>query len=282
MSDRLHGTLPKADVWLAPAKLNLFLHVTGKRPDGYHDLQTVFQIIDWYDELCFQITDTGQIRRIRAIEAIPESDDLTLRAANMLKDRCYGSQGVTIDLTKKIPIGSGLGGGSSDAATTLLALNYLWGLNLDVAELMEIGQKLGADVPVFLRGKNAWAQGRGDVLSDISLGEKKYLVIVPDVKVSTHRVFQECRESEHRAQVTRQQFHRGDVANTLQASACRLYKDVAQLIELLSRRDTTPRMSGSGGAVFIDGDDYELNESILCELPKTFQARVCTGYASTD
>ncbi len=282
MSYHSRGTLTSENVWLAPAKLNLFLHVTGKRADGYHDLQSVFQIIDWCDELRFEITEDGHIGRVRPIDAIPESEDLTLRAAKALREHCHGSKGVIIELDKQIPVGSGLGGGSSDAAATLLALNELWGLKLEIAELMQIGARLGADVPVFLRGKNAWAHGRGDILSDISLKEKKYLVVVPNVEVSTRRVFQECRASEHCSPITRHDFEKADVGNTLQAAACRVYKEVEQLIELLREHNTVPRMSGSGGAVFIDGEDDRINKSVVAELPDTCRARICTGVASHE
>ena len=262
-------------IWLAPAKVNLFLHVVGRFDDGYHELQTVFQLIDWYDELQFEKNDTGNISRTGVTEGIPQSEDLTVRAALALRRRCPGSQGVTIGLKKHIPIGSGLGGGSSDAATTLIALNTLWNLNLGLEELNEIAVDLGADVAVFLRGKNAWAEGCGEILSDIALQQRLYLVIVPDVEVSTALVYKECRKSEYYPKIAKERLFQETVGNSLEGPACRLYPEVAKLLEWLRSFGASPRMSGSGGAVFIESDDEAQTQAILSQLSPRYRARVC-------
>ncbi|MCL4169173.1 UNVERIFIED_CONTAM: hypothetical protein GTU68_030671, partial [Idotea baltica] len=176
-------------VWPAPAKINWFLQVTGKREDGYHDLQTVFQFLDYGDAMTFDLRDDGMIARSYDF-GFDESVDLCLRAAQQLKSRARNKQlGVTIGLDKKIPIGGGLGGGSSNAATTLIALNHLWELKLDRTQLAELALELGADLPIFIYGKSAWAEGIGEQLSAISLSEPWYLVISPAVQVSTRQIF---------------------------------------------------------------------------------------------
>ena len=177
-------------VWPAPAKLNLFLHITGQRPDGYHNLQTLFQILDWGDELCFTINDSGKISRSCSIEGIPEDEDICVRAAKLLQGRCNVDNGVHIDLKKNIPMGAGLGGGSSDAATVLVALNRLWSCGQSQQQLAEMGLQLGADVPVFVHGHSAFAQGRGEKLKAVSLGPRYYLLVFPGFAVSTAQVFQ--------------------------------------------------------------------------------------------
>ena len=175
--------------WPAPAKLNLLLHITGRRPDGYHELQTVFQFLDLCDELEFRITDDASISRTQGPSFISPEDDLVVRSARVLQQLTGTGLGVRIRVLKRIPVGAGLGGGSSDAATTLHALNTLWQLGLDVDRLAEIGLGLGADVPVFVRGFAAFAEGVGERLQAISIDEPWYLLITPDVHVSTAEIF---------------------------------------------------------------------------------------------
>ena len=260
--------------WYAPAKLNLFLHVVGRLDNGFHELQTIYQFIDWEDELDFTATCDGQIRRPCDVTGIPEEKCLTVKAARALRDRYPGIEGVDIQLRKHIPVGSGLGGGSSDAAITLIALNKLWGLNLSADELADIGVQVGADIPVFVYGKNAWAEGKGEILSDISLPEQLYLVVVPSVDVSTRRVFQECRLSPYRDRITEQEFHDCDVCNDLEQTACRLYPEVRNALKWLGRYGPA-RMTGSGGAVFLQIESEQQAQKILQELPPGCQGKVC-------
>jgi len=175
--------------WLAPAKLNLFLHVTGRRPDGYHTLETIFQFLDFADEVTLRARKDGEIRRISDLPNVPPGKDLVVRAARALKSETGTPLGVDIGVTKRIPMGGGLGGGSSDAATTLVGLNHLWELGLDVETLARIGLALGADVPVFTRGEASFASGVGENLTPIALEEPWYLVIYPNRPVATGEIF---------------------------------------------------------------------------------------------
>ncbi len=175
--------------YLAPAKINLFLHITSKRGDGYHNLQTIFQLLDYGDEIIFSLRNDGEINRIYGNETISPEKDLILRSANILKKYSKTLSGVDIGVIKKIPTGGGLGGGSSNAATVLIALNDLWNLSLPKSELLDIGQTLGADVPVFVNGHSAWAEGKGDILTPINLPRFFYLVVSINKHVSTQEIF---------------------------------------------------------------------------------------------
>ncbi len=266
-------------IWHAPAKLNLFLHVVGCLENGYHQLQTVYQFIDWKDELAFEVTRDGRISRPFEVTGIPEDQCLTVKAARVLRDQFPGTEGVNIRLEKTIPVGSGLGGGSSDAATTLTALNNLWNLELSDDELAEIGASVGADVPVFIHGKNAWAEGKGEILSEISLSERLYLVAVPSVEVSTRRVFQECGLSLYRDRISMQDFYDGAVCNDLEQTACRLYPEVRLALEWLNQYGEA-RMTGSGGAVFVEVKSKKQTEKILQQQPPGYRCRICVGIGS--
>ena len=175
--------------YLAPAKVNLFLHINSKRADGYHNLQTIFQLLDYGDEITFSLRNDGEIKRIYGNETISPDKDLILRSANTLKKYCETEAGVDIGVIKKIPTGGGLGGGSSNAATVLIALNNLWNLKLPKRELLNIGQTLGADVPVFVNGYSAWAEGKGDILTPINLPRFFYLVVSINKHISTQEIF---------------------------------------------------------------------------------------------
>ena len=176
-------------IWPAPAKLNLFLHVNGQRPDGYHELQTLFQLLDWGDELRITVNQSGRISRNCNIDDIPEADDICVLAARLLQAQCNVQQGAHIELKKRIPMGAGLGGGSSDAATVLHALNQLWCCGLTRQQLADTGLELGADVPVFVHGHSALAEGRGEKLRPVSLGQRFYLLIFPEISISTAEIF---------------------------------------------------------------------------------------------
>jgi 4-diphosphocytidyl-2-C-methyl-D-erythritol kinase len=189
MPDSL-STPQQARTWPAPAKLNLFLHITGRRSDGYHELQTVFQFVDLCDELHFTLRRDGLVQRVNALSGVAEEQDLVVRAARLLQAKTGCQLGVDIRLDKRLPMGGGLGGGSSDAATTLVALNQLWGLGLDEEALAALGLQLGADVPVFVRGRAAWAEGVGEQLQPIELPEPWYVILAPKVHVATVELFQ--------------------------------------------------------------------------------------------
>ncbi len=265
--------------WQACAKINLFLHVVKRLDCGYHELQTVYQLIDWCDELEFNGTSDGSIVRVVPIEGIAESDDLTVRAARLLRDRFPGPRGVNISVRKHVPVGAGLGGGSSCAATTLIALNSLWNLDLDVDTLAAIGAQIGADVPVFVRGRNAWAEGLGEILSDISLNEQLYLVVYPGVAVSTARVFREFNASGCRTKVSAEDFSLGALGNDLEAVTCRLYPEVQALIDWL-RPHGAARMTGSGSSVFMSLESRQSGEALLARLPQGWVGRIALGQGS--
>ncbi|QGZ60499.1 4-(cytidine 5'-diphospho)-2-C-methyl-D-erythritol kinase [Paraburkholderia acidisoli] len=244
---------------LAPAKLNLFLHITGRRPDGYHDLQTVFQLLDWGDTLHFTRRDDGRVTRATEVEGVPAEHDLTVRAAQLLKAHTGTREGVEIDIEKRLPMGAGLGGGSSDAATTLLALNRLWKLHLPRAELQALALKLGADVPFFVFGKNAFAEGVGEALEAVQLPPRHFLVVTPQVHVPTAAIFSEksltrdtkaCTIAVFLAQqATQNGWPDSFGQNDMQAVVAGKYAEVAQVLRWFD--DIAPaRMTGSGASVF--------------------------------
>ncbi len=267
-----------ADAWPAPAKLNLFLHVTGRRPDGYHELQTVFQFLDFGDRLWFEISEQPDIQLVGGLPTIPPGEDLTERAARRLREVAGCRQGVRIRLQKRLPAGGGLGGGSSDAATTLIALNELWGLGLDVARLAALGARLGADVPVFVHGEAAWAEGIGEKLTPLpQLDEPWHLVIDPQVSVSTAEIFSDSGLTRNGPSLTIPDFLSGAGVNHLQPVVVRRYPEVGKALDWLSKHQPA-RMTGSGACVFARCTDREQAESILRQLParwKGFVARGC-------
>lgn len=263
--------------WPAPAKLNLFLHITGRRADGYHTLQTVFQFLDYGDELEFTVTDDGRIARLTPLPGVPEDRDLTVCAARLLQETAGIRRGARIRLTKRIPAGGGLGGGSSDAATTLLALNESWGANLSRAELATLGLKLGADVPVFVRGQAAWAEGIGEILTPLEPEQAWYLVVVPPVHVSTAQVFATLELTRYSPPLTIRDFHEGrGLRNDLEPVVRSRYPEVDRAMRWLSEFGE-PRMSGSGGCVFLKVTDADRGRQILERIPKPFSGFVARG-----
>ena len=237
---------------LAPAKLNLFLHVLGRRADGYHLLQSVFQLLDYGDTLHFSLREDGKIRRTTPLAGVAEVDDLVVRAARLLQSQAP-RMGVDIRLEKVLPMGGGLGGGSSDAATTLIALNHLWQIGLNRDQLMQIGLKLGADVPFFLFGRNAFAEGVGDELRAVGTPKCWYVVIEPGVMVPTPTIFSAHDLTRDTKPVTIADFSSSQTSrfgkNDLQAVAVRLYPPIAQALEWLGSYGAA-RMTGSGACVF--------------------------------
>jgi 4-diphosphocytidyl-2-C-methyl-D-erythritol kinase len=255
--------------WPAPAKLNLFLHVVGRRADGYHLLQTVFQFLDYGDTLYFDALDTPDVVRAKEIPGVPADADLCVRAARLLQARYQARRGVQITLDKRLPAGGGLGGGSSDCATTLIALNELWQLGLSRTELAEVGLALGADVPVFVQGQAAWAEGVGERLTPLALDEPWFVVVVPPVSVSTAAVFQGFQLTPGRPPLTIRAFQNGGGVNDLEPVVRRRYPEVDAALNWLSRYGDA-RMTGSGGCVFLRVQDETTGRRILADAPNGY------------
>lgn len=264
------------DAWPAPAKINLFLHVVGRRADGYHLLQTVFRFLDYGDELRFAPRDDGRIVLATPLPGVPPEADLTIRAANLLRQRIGTNLGVTIRLTKRLPLGGGLGGGSSDAATTLMALNRLWGGGLPSSELQDLGLRLGADIPVFIHGHSCFAEGVGERFSDVVLPTAWYLVTIPPIAVPTMEIFKAADLRRDTAVIAPDQWRPGDGRNDLEPVACRLYPDVSHHLQWLRTRGTA-RMSGSGACCFAEfATELAAREAYDC-LPRTMIGLVARG-----
>jgi 4-diphosphocytidyl-2-C-methyl-D-erythritol kinase len=300
----------------APAKLNLFLHIVGRRTDGYHLLQTLFRFIDLQDTLHFTLRKDGMVRRCNTVAGVAEEDDLCVRAAQLLQSETGSSLGVDIRIEKHIPIGGGLGGGSSDAATTLIALNRLWELGLKRNRLMQLGLQLGADVPVFIFGENAFAEGVGELLQAYPLPDSWYVVLFPPVHVPTARIFAHSeltrdtdsitmralseRQLRHvtdgvsrsrerlpsrssrteglRPTVSERQIREQELHNDLQPVACNLYPEVARYIAWLDNFGKA-MMSGSGACVFAEFAARDSAEAVIMQLPEGMRGVVAQGLA---
>jgi 4-diphosphocytidyl-2-C-methyl-D-erythritol kinase len=262
--------------WPAPAKLNLFLHITGRHPDGYHDLQTLFQILDWGDELRFSINDSGQISRSCNIEGISEADDICVRAAHLLKARFDVQKGVHIDLVKRIPMGAGLGGGSSDAATVLLALNQLWSLGQTLQQLADLGLELGADVPVFVHGRSALGEGRGEKLQAVTLGPRFYVLVFPEISISTAEVFRhpQLKRDSKLIDMSRASLEPG--RNDCEPVVMKIYPELNEIMQDLSSWGQ-PHMSGTGSTIFLQFDDKKTAISTASELKCRYNVRPVGG-----
>ena len=262
--------------WPAPAKLNLFLHVIGRRQDGYHLLQTAFQFLNIADKLEFSLRDDKQIKRQASYSNVPEGSDLVVRAAKLLRESSNSSFGVDIRIHKRLPMGGGLGGGSSDAATTLVALNNIVGLDLSVDELADIGLKLGADVPVFVHGHAAWAEGVGEKLTVISPPQDWYLVVVPDCQVATVEIFNSADLTRNTPAITIRDFLAGAGHNDCEGVVRRRYPEIAEVLDWLGQRYET-RMTGTGACVFARFATQEsANNAVSC-LPDSWQCFVAQG-----
>jgi 4-diphosphocytidyl-2-C-methyl-D-erythritol kinase len=269
----------------SPAKLNLFLHIVGRRADGYHLLQSVFQLIDWCDTIHLKLIPQNEIRRIDPIAGVEPENDLVVRAAKLLKDFCQIESGVEISLQKEIPMGAGMGGGSSDAATTLIGLNTLWNLKLNQKTLCELGLQLGADVPFFIFGKNAFVEGIGEQIQEIALETPDFLVIFPNQGIPTISIFQDPELTRNHGQITIDGFLASpwsDLSNDCQAVAMRICPEVKQALDWISQAvpGSEPRMSGSGSSVFTVLDsktNVAKLENLLQNLPKGWIGRVVRG-----
>lgn len=262
--------------WPAPAKLNLFLHVVGRRPDGYHLLQTVFRFVDHGDSLTFSPRDDGRIVLATPIPGVPPETDLTVRAARLLQAASGCRQGATIALEKRLPMGGGLGGGSSDAATVLLALNHLWQLGLPRRRLQELGLALGADVPVFVFGRNAFAEGVGEELIPVDLPPAHYLVLEPPVAVPTAAVFGAPDLKRDTPAIRPGDWRPGIGGNDLEPVACRRFPAVAEHLEWLKRFGPA-LMTGSGACVFASFATGEAARKVLSQLPAGWRGWTAAG-----
>jgi len=262
--------------WPAPAKLNLLLHVLGRREDGYHLLQTVFQLIDLSDTLTFAPRDDGAIRLVAPLPGVSEEEDLTVRAARLLQAEAGCAAGATIAVEKCIPLGGGLGGGSSDAATALLALNELWGTRLARSDLARLGLALGADVPFFLHGRNALGEGVGEVLTTLVLPPLWYVVIAPQVAVSTREIFNSAALTRDTKPLRITAFFAGLGRNDLEPVVRATYPEVARAIDWLARHGTA-RMSGSGSSVFAAFEHEDEARTVAAKVPGEWRAWAVRG-----
>lgn len=260
----------------APAKLNLFLHIIGQRADNYHLLQTVFQFIDYCDELRFTLRRDTALQLHSGLAGVPPAENLIYRAARLLQQTTGVKLGADIIFTKQIPLGGGLGGGSSNAAAALLALNRLWDLRLSLPELAELGLQLGADVPVFIHGTAAWAEGIGEKLSAISLPEPWYLVIIPPCHVSTAKIFSHSQLTRSSTAIKIADFYEGRCRNDAESLVKSLYPEVAAALDWLSQH-TSACLTGTGACVFGKFCEQQAAVDVLSELPKGFSGFVAKG-----
>jgi 4-diphosphocytidyl-2-C-methyl-D-erythritol kinase len=266
----------------APAKLNLFLHITGRRADGYHMLQSVFMLIDWCDTLHFEPRPDGKISREDLTTALPE-DDLVMKAARALQLATGSAMGAHISIAKSIPAQAGMGGGSSDAATTLLALNKLWNLSLTKQQLAHIGLKLGADVPFFIHGSNAWVEGVGEQITPIDVPKAHFLVVKPASGLSTQAIFTDPslkRDSPNAIISGFAAYPFSFGQNDLQAVAQKLCPDVSTALNWLGNQGLQPRMTGSGSAVFAHVGKKDLSKFVeFKDVPKNAVVKLCSNLA---
>jgi 4-diphosphocytidyl-2-C-methyl-D-erythritol kinase len=262
--------------WPAPAKLNLFLHIVGRRPDGYHELQTLFQLIDLRDTVAITVRDDGVIERPVGPPGVDPGDDLVVRAARALQSRTGRRLGASLRVLKRIPMGGGLGGGSSDAATTLLALNRLWECGLGTDELAELGLPLGADVPVFVRGSSAWAEGVGETLTPVELPEKWFVIIHPGVAVATRDVFQAPELTRNSPIITIRAALGSGGRNDCEPVVRARYPEVAEALDWLSRYGAAG-LTGTGSCIFAEYPSAIDAERVAARVPDRWKSFVARG-----
>jgi 4-diphosphocytidyl-2-C-methyl-D-erythritol kinase len=262
--------------WPAPAKLNLFLHITGRRDDGYHLLQSVFQFLDFGDEIYIETRQDGAIHRLNTLPGVAPEQDLVVRAARLLQQHSGCRLGADIRVVKQLPMGGGLGGGSSDAATVLVALNRLWDINLPVMELAQLGLQLGADVPVFVHGHAAWAEGVGEILQPVELPEPWYLVVIPPVEVSTAKIFSDPQLTRDCQAIKIRAFLAGESKNVCQPVASRHYPEIAQALTWLGQF-AEAKMTGTGSCIFAAFDTEGQARAVYQHLPAGWRGFVAKG-----
>ncbi len=274
-ADPLSGPRPQTH-WPAPAKLNLFLHVIGRRADGYHELQTLFQLIDLCDTVAISVREDGQIERPVGPPGVPGETDLTVRAARALQSATGTRLGANLKVHKRIPLGGGLGGGSSDAATTLLGLNELWSCGLSVSELAGLARPLGADVPVFVQGSSAWAEGVGERLTPVTLPAKWYVIVHPGVAVSTREVFQSPELTRNSPLITIRAFFESGGRNDCEPVVRAHAPPVAEALEWLARF-APARLTGTGSCVFSACGSAGDAERLAARVPDRWMSFVARG-----
>jgi len=262
----------------APAKLNLFLHITGRRADGYHELQSVFRLLDWGDRVRLQVREDGQVRRVGpSVPGVAEADDLAVRAAVLLKNHANVAQGADIAVEKRIPAGGGFGGGSSDAATVLVALNALWETGLDEDALAGLGLQLGADVPVFVRGRNAWAEGVGEQLTPLALPPAWYVIADPGVHVPTAALFASPDLTRDAPVAKIADFASGSLLGNAFEPVLRRREPAVEAVLIALDRIGRARLTGSGSGCFVEFATRAAAEQGLARLPKELRAWVAAG-----
>ena len=264
--------------WPAPAKLNLFLRITGRRADGYHELQTVFRLLDWGDRLLLRVREDGRIvREGSSVPGVPEADDLAVRAAKILQEHTNCAFGTDIVVEKHIPAGGGFGGGSSDAATVLCALDRLWGLDLGEDVLATLGLRLGADVPVFVRGRSAWAEGVGEQLQPLDLPPAWYLLVDPGVHVPTAALFADPDLTRNAPPAKIAHFIAGSVLDNAFEPVLRCREPAVEAVFDVLAQVGTPRLTGTGSGCFIEFPDRDSAQSALARLPRGLRAWLAAG-----
>jgi 4-diphosphocytidyl-2-C-methyl-D-erythritol kinase len=262
--------------WPAPAKLNLFLHITGRRGDGYHELQTAFQLLDFGDEVGIELTDDGRVERLAGPDGIAPAQDLSVRAALALQAACGVRQGARIRVRKRIPVGGGLGGGSSDAATVLRVLNRYWGTGLGLAELAALGLTLGSDVPIFVHGSSAWAEGRGEELTPMEFPPAWYLIVWPGVAVSTAGIFQAPELTRNSPLITIRALSPDQTRNDCEPLVRSRYPAVAAALDWVGAR-VPARLSGTGSCVFASFASAADAERVAARVPDVWTSFVARG-----
>ena len=266
--------------WPAPAKLNLFLRIPRRRPDGYHELQTVFRLLDWGDSVRVRLRDDSVVARVGdSVAGVAEADDLMVRAARLLQSEAKPAKGVDISVKKRIPSGAGFGGGSSDAATVLRVLDRLWGLDLGVDRLAALGLQLGADVPVFVRGENAWAEGVGELLAPLGLPPAWYVLADPGVHAATSTLFQAPELTRNAAPATISDFVSGAGLGNAFEPVLRCREPAVEAAFAALAQVGTPRLTGSGSGCFVEFATRESAEAALAALPSSLRAWVAAGAA---
>jgi 4-diphosphocytidyl-2-C-methyl-D-erythritol kinase len=272
--------LQATSVWPAPAKLNLFLHILGRRQDGYHELQTLFQFVDLCDEITIRVRADGAIHRLAGAVGIPAEQDLIVRAASALQRAANCRLGADLAVAKRIPVGAGLGGGSSDAATTLVALNKLWNLGWSRERLAELGLSLGADVPVFIKGRTAWAEGIGERLTPLyppqAPEERNYLILKPNVEIATVDIFRDAQLTRNSPPITISGFFASGGRNDCTRIVCQRYPEVAAALDFLSAFGDA-RLTGTGACVFLACATREAAREIMERMPKTLEGFLAHG-----